>query len=183
MLTAILTSAIASCGADGAWEQATDYLTDIRMANGGAIPPASAYAAAANACARAGQGVRAQALIAELDAGSGERPDIECYNAVIYGYAMTGDLEGVTRTLKEDVPNAGLKPNTRGFNHAIAGCARAGEWKMALALFDEQRSGEQGEGGEGGCFRIVVVVCWGSRGRGPHIFLFWCRLDMGEAFL
>lgn len=141
MLTAIRTSAIGACIADGAWEQATDYLADIRMTNGGNTPPASAYAAAANACARAGQGVRARALISELAAGGEEKPTIECYNAVVAGCAIAGDVKGAVRTLKVEVPAAGLKANTKGFNHLMAGCARAGEWKMALELLDELRSG------------------------------------------
>lgn len=143
ILTTILTSAIGSCIVDGAWEQATDFLTDVRMAHGGALPPAAAFAAAANSCARAGQAIRAQALINELAGGSGERPTIECYNAVVAGCAIAGDLKGAVKILKETVPEAGLKADTRGVNHLISGCAKAGEWKMALTFLDEQRAGEK----------------------------------------
>ncbi|CAM9849584.1 unnamed protein product [Ectocarpus fasciculatus] len=143
-MAGVLTSAIAACVTEGAWEQATDWLTDIRMARGGALPPPEAYAAAANACARAGQGVRARALIAELENGGkdeAQRPTLECYNAVVLGSAMAGDPKEALRTLKEDVPKAGLKPNTQGFNHVLQGFAKAGDWKAAITVLDEQRSG------------------------------------------
>lgn len=148
----ILTSAIAACVTEGAWEQATDWLTDVRMANGGGLPSAAAYAAAANACARAGQGVRARALVAELESGGNgggngeaQRPTLECYNAVVLGCAMTGDMKGAVETLKVEVPKAGLKPDTEGFNHVIQGYAKLKDWRMALTLLDEQRSGETKE--------------------------------------
>lgn len=140
----VLTSAIAACVTEGAWEQATDWLTDIRMARGGRLPPPEAYAAAANACARAGQGVRARALIAELDNGGkdeAQRPTLECYNAVVLGSAMAGDPKEALRTLKVDVPQAGLKPNTQGFNHVLQGLAKVGDWKTAITVLNEQRSG------------------------------------------
>ncbi|CAM9369923.1 unnamed protein product [Ectocarpus sp. 4 AP-2014] len=143
-MAGVLTSAIAACVTEGAWEQATDWLTDIRMARGGRLPPPEAYAAAANACARAGQGVRARALIAELDNGGkdeAERPTLECYNAVVLGSAVAGDPKEALRTLKEDVPKAGLQPNTQGFNHVLQGFAKVGDWKSAITVLDEQRSG------------------------------------------
>lgn len=138
---------------EGAWERAIDYLSDLRSGNPSAgcveTPPAAAYAAAANACARAGQGLRARALIAELaelaanNGGSGEKPTIECYNAVIAGCAIAGDIDGALRTLKEEIPKAGLRANTKSYNHLLAGCARSGRWETALVLLQEQRSGER----------------------------------------
>lgn len=179
-LAGILTSAITACVVEGAWEQATDWLTDARMANGGGLPSAAAYAAAANACARAGQGVRARALIAELESGGNgsgngeaQRPTLECYNAVVLGCAMGGDMKGALQTLKVEVPEAGLKPDTRGFNHVIQGYAKLKDWRMALTLLDEQRSGETGlgarrrhardgrrrGGGERTCLSCLIFVC------------------------
>lgn len=153
-LTTILTSAIGSCVVEGAWERAIDHLSDLRTVNPSAgcleTPPAAAYAAAANACARAGQGLRARALIAELaelaakEGGSVEKPTIECYNAVIAGCAIAGDIDGALRTLKEEIPKAGLRANTKSYNHLLAGCARSGRWETALVLLQEQRSGERG---------------------------------------
>ncbi|CAN0600637.1 unnamed protein product, partial [Ectocarpus sp. 12 AP-2014] len=103
-----------------------------------------------NACARAGQGVRARALIAELDnSGKDEaqRPTLECYNAVVLGSAMAGDPKEALRTLKVDVPKAGLQPNTQGFNHVLQGFAKVGDWKTAITVLDEQRSGGVWAGG------------------------------------
>ncbi|CAN0530052.1 unnamed protein product, partial [Ectocarpus sp. 8 AP-2014] len=91
------------------------------------------------ACARAGQGVRARALIAELDNGGkdeAQRPTLECYNAVVLGSAMAGDPTEALRTLKVDVPKAGLKPNTQGFNHVLQGLAKVGDWKTAMTVLD-----------------------------------------------
>ncbi|CAN0421291.1 unnamed protein product, partial [Scytosiphon promiscuus] len=91
-----------------------------------------------------GQAVRARALISELEGGGrgGEQsqPTLECYNAVVLGCATSGDLREALRTLKEDIPRAGLKPDTHGFNHALRGLARAEDWEGALALLNEQRS-------------------------------------------
>ena len=163
MLTGTLTSAITSCIAEGAWERAIEYLEDIRAANAkanvgvvaaAAVPPPAAYAAAAEACARAGQGIRARGLIAELEAAAvstgdsggvtrGEGPTIECYNALIAGFAIAGDLDSALRTLREEIPRSGLKVDTRSYNHLLAGCARAGRWETALELLGEQRSGER----------------------------------------
>ncbi|CAM9819821.1 unnamed protein product, partial [Ascophyllum nodosum] len=140
--------------------RAIEYLEDIRAANAkanvgvvaaAAVPPPAAYAAAAEACARAGQGIRARGLIAELEAAAvstgdsggvtrGEGPTIECYNALIAGFAIAGDLDSALRTLREEIPRSGLKVDTRSYNHLLAGCARAGRWETALELLGEQRS-------------------------------------------
>lgn len=181
VLTGILTSAIAACVSEGAWEKATDWLTDVRMANGGGLPSPAAYAAAANACARAGQGVRARSLISELESrGKGvpaRRPTVECYNAVVLGCAMTGDMKGALQTLKVDVPRAGLKPDTQGFNHAIQGYAKLKDWRMALALLDEQRAGETSmDGREPG---LSARGCGEGQGQGQDTAF---SLDYGFLF-
>lgn len=149
-MTGILNSAISACVTEAAWEQATDWLTDIRMANGGGFPPASAYAAAANACARAGQAVRAKALVVELKEGGGrsgsdgeeaELPTLDCYNAVVLACAISGDAAEAVRMFKEEIPTAGMKPNTQTFTHMLRMYSSQKDWMAAVALLDEQRSG------------------------------------------
>ncbi|CAN0442249.1 unnamed protein product [Ectocarpus sp. 12 AP-2014] len=54
---------------------------------------------------------------------------------------MAGDPKEALRTLKVDVPKAGLQPNTQGFNHVLQGFAKVGDWKTAITVLDEQRSG------------------------------------------
>lgn len=133
------------------------------MANGGGLPPASAYAAAANACARAGQAVRAKALVTELKEGSSrsrsgsgggngnngdvaELPTLDCYNAVVLACAISGDVAEAVRMLREEIPKAGLKPNSETYTHLLRMYATLKDWKAAVALLDEQRSGAYDEG-------------------------------------
>ncbi|CAM9960004.1 unnamed protein product, partial [Scytosiphon promiscuus] len=127
-----LAATMEACKSKGAVEEAAVVLEQVRELD---PPPSTAklmgiLTTAISACVIEGAG------------GEQSQPTLECYNAVVLGCATSGDLREALRTLKEDIPRAGLKPDTHGFNHALRGLARAEDWEGALALLNEQRSGE-----------------------------------------
>lgn len=141
-----LTTAIGACFRDGEWKQAIQLLDEIRPLRGDKLPPAAAYAGAANACAKANEVDRARALIEELANAGGsngnDMPTVECYGALILASAIAGDAKGAVHILMKDIPAAGLGADTKCVNRAITGCARVLEWELALGLLKELQAGE-----------------------------------------
>lgn len=99
----------------------------------GLAPTVHTYTNMINACVRAGETERAIAYLKEMEE-AGVAPNEVTYTALIKGLAADADMEGVRKMLNT-MRKKGLTPNVRTFDTILRGCVRAGDSKMAMAIW------------------------------------------------
>ncbi|CAE7517880.1 PTAC2 [Symbiodinium sp. CCMP2456] len=127
----ILTKALTSLASEGrAW---TSWQVLQAMASGGITPSAHHCSAAIGACRRSGQWPLAVHMLAFMG-HSRSRPNHLCLNLAL-GCCST-NREAAQRLLVS-MQSWALVPDIIGFRTVLGSCEQAGDWEVALRLFEE----------------------------------------------
>ncbi|CAM9612319.1 unnamed protein product [Hapterophycus canaliculatus] len=108
------------------------------MGKGGVEPDSWSYSAVMKACANAEEWRLVPALLETMrESGSAAPPNVWHFNICIDAYAKSGEWESAVALLRRDMPEAGIAPDVASYASAMHAAQKAGEWEVALDLWDE----------------------------------------------
>lgn len=129
-------TAMALCGAAGAWARSLRLLSALRARR--LRPTAVTYSTAMAACGDAGHWPRAVALFQRM-AAEGDPPlEVSVFAAALTACAKGGAWERALVLLFEELPAAGLLPDIICVNAAMSACEKGGQPERALHLLDRR---------------------------------------------
>eukprot|EP00752_Nemacystus_decipiens_P001374 g1362.t1 len=157
----VCTMAISALGRAGKWKEAVQVLDGMgKGGDGGDRPDHFAYAAAINACGKAGRPVEAVALLAEMPTRR-VKPDVVCFGAAIAALAEVAGTQNRSSWGRKSAPGQHDHGDGQGGEKPISAATpdakptRAHE--KALALIEEMR--REGPSPNQLCFASAITAC------------------------